>query len=121
MLALAADRIYATCGVVRNPDYRTRGLYRSEYWTYTPPRRVGQKRALELTELCQPIGARQAYEMGFLDDAFGNDAKTFEVELRERAVRLAQDPGFRAYSERSTRAVLTTNASSLSPAIGRRN
>jgi hypothetical protein len=45
--------------------------------------------------LCQPIGARQAYEMGFLDDAFGNDAKTFEVELRQRAVRLAQDPGFR--------------------------
>jgi putative two-component system hydrogenase maturation factor HypX/HoxX len=33
--------------------------------------------------------------MGFLDDAFGNDAKTFEVELRERAARLAQDPELR--------------------------
>jgi putative two-component system protein, hydrogenase maturation factor HypX/HoxX len=95
MLALAADRVYATCGIVLNPHYRSMGLYGSEYWTYTLPRRVGQKLALELTKWCQPIGARQAYEIGFLDDAFGNDAKTFEVELRERAARIAQDPEFR--------------------------
>ena len=33
--------------------------------------------------------------MGFLDDAFGEDANSFEAELRERATRLAQDPEFR--------------------------
>ena len=103
MLALVTDRVYAMSGVVLNPHYRSMGLYGSEYWTYTLPRRVGQKRALELTELCRPIGARQAYEMGFLDDAFGNDAKTFEVALRERAVRLAQDPGFRGHTPKEAR------------------
>ena len=92
MLALAADRVYATSGVVLNPHYRSMGLYGSEYWTYTLPRRVGQKRALELTELCQPIGAQAARQIGLLDDAFGDDAKSFEAELKERAARLAQDP-----------------------------
>jgi putative two-component system hydrogenase maturation factor HypX/HoxX len=34
--------------------------------------------------------------MGFLDDAFGEDAISFEAELRARASRLAQDPELRA-------------------------
>ena len=97
MLALAADHVYARSGVVLNPHYRSMGeLYGSEYWTYTLPRRVGQTRALELTQSCRPIGTRAAREMGFLDDAFGEDAEAFEAELRERAKRLAQDPEFRA-------------------------
>jgi putative two-component system hydrogenase maturation factor HypX/HoxX len=95
ILALSADRVYAMCGVVLNPHYRSMGLYGSEYWTYTLPRRVGPKRALELTEACQPIGAQVAYQIGLIDDAFGNDAKSFEVELRERVARLAQDREFR--------------------------
>src|SRR5580700_8295335 len=74
MLALAADHIYARSGVVLNPHYRSMGdLHGSEYWTYTLPRRVGQRRALELTLSCRPIGTRAAREMGFLDDAFGED------------------------------------------------
>jgi putative two-component system hydrogenase maturation factor HypX/HoxX len=97
MLALAADRAYAMSGVVLNPHYRSMGeLYGSEYWTYTLPRRVGQARAMELTRACQPLGAKAAREMGFLDDAFGEDANSFEAELRARATRLAQDPEFRA-------------------------
>jgi len=96
-LALAADRVYAMSGVVLNPHYRSMGeLYGSEYWTYTLPRRVGQARAMELTQACQPLGARAAREMGFLDDAFGEDAISFEAELRARASRLAQDPELRA-------------------------
>jgi putative two-component system hydrogenase maturation factor HypX/HoxX len=83
-------------GLVLNPHYRSMGdLYGSEYWTYTLPRRVGQRRALELTRSCQPIGTRAAWEIGFLDDAFGEDAGTFMAELRERARRLARDPEFR--------------------------
>ncbi len=96
MLPLAADHVYARSGVVLNPHYRSMGgLYGSEYWTYTLPRRVGRRRALELTLSCQPIGTRAAREMGFLDDAFGEDTGAFEAELRERARRLARDPEFR--------------------------
>ncbi len=97
MLALAADQAYAMSRVVLNPHYRGMGeLYGSEYWTYTLPRRVGQARALELTQTCQPLGAKAAREIGFLDDAFGEDANSFEAELRARATSLAQDPEFRA-------------------------
>jgi putative two-component system protein, hydrogenase maturation factor HypX/HoxX len=95
MLALAADHVYAKSGVVLNPHYRSMGdLFGSEYWTYTLPRRVGQKRALELTLSCKPIGTRAARDMGFLDDAFGEDTGAFDAELRERARRLARDPEF---------------------------
>ncbi len=93
MLALAADRVYARSGVVLNPHYRSMGdLYGSEYWTYTLPRRIGQTRALELTQSCQPIGTRAAMEIGFLDEAFSVDTEAFEAELRERAKRLARHP-----------------------------
>ncbi len=96
MLALAADRVYAWPGVVFNPHYKSMGgLYGSEYWTYTLPRRVGRTKALELTEACQPMGARAAREIGFLDDVFGDDAETFEAKLREQARSLAKDPEFR--------------------------
>jgi putative two-component system hydrogenase maturation factor HypX/HoxX len=97
MLALAADRVYAMSGVVVNPHYRSMGeLYGSEYWTYLLPRRVGQGKALELTQACLPIGTKAAHEIGFLDDAFGEDIKGFETELRARAQRLAQDPELRS-------------------------
>jgi putative two-component system hydrogenase maturation factor HypX/HoxX len=40
MLALAADHVYAREGVVLNPHYRSMGgLFGSDYWTYTLPRR----------------------------------------------------------------------------------
>ena len=97
MLALAADRAYAMSGVVLNPHYRSMGeLYGSEYWTYTLPRRVGQARAMELTQACQPLGAKAAREIGLLDDAFGESASSFEAELRARAALLAQAPELRA-------------------------
>jgi len=101
MLALAADHIYARSGSVLNPHYRSMGdLYGSEYWTYTLPRLVGQTRALELTESCQPIGTRAAQEIGFLDDAFGEDAGAFMAKLKERARRLARNPEFRVMLRR---------------------
>jgi putative two-component system hydrogenase maturation factor HypX/HoxX len=91
ILALAADRVYARSGVVLNPHYRGMGkLYGSEYWTYLLPRRVGQKKALELTQSCEPIGTQAARNIAFLDDAFGLDNEAFELELRRRAQRLAE-------------------------------
>ena len=68
MMALAADFAYARSGAILNPHYRSMGgLYGSEYWTYTLPRRVGQEMAIALTEFCQPLGTRAAAELGFID------------------------------------------------------
>jgi putative two-component system protein, hydrogenase maturation factor HypX/HoxX len=92
MLALAADHVYARRGVVLNPHYKSMGnLYGSEYWTYTLPRRVGRERALDLTESCLPMGTREAVEIGFLDDAFGETVADFEAELGPRVRCLAGD------------------------------
>ena len=47
MLPLAADCVYAREGIILNPHYKTMGgLYGSEYWTYTLPRRVVRKKPL---------------------------------------------------------------------------
>ena len=97
ILALAADYICSASEVVLNPHYRSMGeLYGSEYWTYLLPKAVGQARALELTQVCQPIGARAARDIGFLDEVFGEDARSFEAEIRDRAKLLAANPEFRA-------------------------
>jgi putative two-component system hydrogenase maturation factor HypX/HoxX len=93
MLALAADQVYARRGVVLNPHYKGMGgLFGSEYWTYTLPRRVGPARALALTEGCRPLGTRAAKAIGFLDDAYGETMDGFERETMERAVAMARDP-----------------------------
>jgi putative two-component system hydrogenase maturation factor HypX/HoxX len=95
MLALAADHVYARSGVVLNPHYRSMGgLYGSEYWTYTLPRRVGAAKALELTHACQPLGTAEACIAGLLDDAFGDSVRDFEQQLYRRANALAEDPRF---------------------------
>jgi putative two-component system hydrogenase maturation factor HypX/HoxX len=97
ILALAADQVFARTSVVLNPHYRGMGeLYGSEYWTYLLPKCVGQAKALELTQTCQPISAQKACEIGFLDDVFGEDVETFEKELRLRAIGLAQRPDYTA-------------------------
>ena len=97
ILALAADQVFARPSVVLNPHYRSMGeLYGSEYWTYLLPKRVGQEKALELTQGCQPLGARKACEIGFLDEVFGEDVEMFEKELRLRAMELAQEPDYAA-------------------------
>ncbi len=80
-----------------NPHYRSMGgLYGSEYWTYLLPRRVGPAKAIELTQACQPIGTRAAFDIGLLDGAFCDDVETFEDEIRTRAASLANSPDLRA-------------------------
>ena len=81
MMALASDRVFARDGVVLNPHYSGMGgLFGSEYWTYSLPRRVGARTSLELTESQLTISARYAKDLGFLDDCFGNDIVEFEAE-----------------------------------------
>jgi putative two-component system hydrogenase maturation factor HypX/HoxX len=100
MMALASDRVFARLGVVLNPHYSGMGgLFGSEYWTYTLPRRVGARTSLELTEGRLPISARRARDLGFLDDCFGSDMVEFEAETVRRAEELARHQDFRRLLE----------------------
>ena len=95
MMALAADHVWARDGVVLNSHYKSMGgLYGSEYWTYTLPRRVGHDMAMELTESCRPLGTREALKMGFLDASLGGDVRQSVAELTTHAEALARDPQF---------------------------
>lgn len=92
MLALCADVVLARGPVVLNPHYRSMGLFGSEYWTYTLPRRVGADTAARLTEQCLPVGAAEAAEMGLVDEVLPGDRPDFDAEVLDRAVQLARGP-----------------------------
>jgi putative two-component system hydrogenase maturation factor HypX/HoxX len=94
MLALAADRVLVRDGIVLNPHYQSMGgLYGSEYWTYTLPKRVGADRARALTEQCRPVGVDEALSMGLVDDIVLRDdlgGSSFEG-FRDQVERMAED------------------------------
>jgi len=74
MVALAADRVFARAGIVLNPHYKGMGgLYGSEYWTYTLPKRVGSELAIRLTEQCLPVSVEYAKAIGLIDDIIIQD------------------------------------------------
>jgi putative two-component system protein, hydrogenase maturation factor HypX/HoxX len=89
MLALGADQVLLRSGVVLNPHYRTMGLFGSEYWTYVLPRRVGIRRATQLTEQCLPLGAAEAVEIGLADAVLPGDRAAFDQAVLEHARALA--------------------------------
>jgi putative two-component system hydrogenase maturation factor HypX/HoxX len=91
-LALAADQVVAREDVVLNPYYRHMGgLYGSEYWTYLLPRRVGSEMSERLTSApFEPVGARQAVEIGLLDAGYGATAAGFRARTVERAENLVR-------------------------------
>jgi putative two-component system hydrogenase maturation factor HypX/HoxX len=94
MLALAADRVLVRDGIVLNPHYKGMGgLYGSEYWTYTLPKRVGADRARALTERCLPVGVDEAASIGLIDDIIVRDdsgGTSFEG-FRAQVERIAED------------------------------
>lgn len=94
-MALGADRVLVRDGVVLNPHYRTMGLYGSEYWTYLMPRRVGTRRAAELTEQCPPVDAATALRIGLADEVL--PAARFDADraVLEYATSLAGSDGYR--------------------------
>ncbi len=67
MLALAADEVWCRHGAVLNPHYRLMGLYGSEYWTHTLPRRAGARTAERLVRQALPVSAGTAHRMGLVD------------------------------------------------------
>ncbi|MFD3451331.1 hydrogenase maturation protein [Streptomyces sp. NPDC058691] len=89
MLALAADEVWCRQGVVLNPHYRLMGLYGSEYWTYSLPRRVGPGTASRLTQRALPVGATEAMRLGLVDRLLMCGPQEFSADVARLAARLA--------------------------------
>lgn len=96
MLALAADEVWCRSGVVLNPHYRLMGLYGSEYWTYTLPRRVGAAAATRLTREALPVSAAAALRLGLADRTVACTPGAFADVTARLAARLAGSPGAQA-------------------------
>ncbi|WP_406208352.1 hydrogenase maturation protein [Kitasatospora sp. NBC_01560] len=92
MLALAADEVWCRQGVVLNPHYRLMGLYGSEYWTYTLPRRVGAAEAGRLTGRALPVSATAAGRSGLADRVLPCTPEGFGPEVLRLAGLLAASP-----------------------------
>ncbi len=95
MLALAADEVWCRTGCVLNPHYRLMGLYGSEYWTYTLPRRVGASTAERLMREALPMSAVSAQNLGLVDRVVECAPRDFAAEVGRLAARLASLPGTR--------------------------
>ncbi|WP_329467065.1 hydrogenase maturation protein [Streptomyces sp. NBC_01431] len=95
MLALAADQVWCRAGAVLNPHYRRMGLYGSEFWTYTLPRRVGARAAHQLTYEALPVSAARAARIGLVDRLVPVAAQEFTPEIESMAAELAGTPDLR--------------------------
>jgi putative two-component system protein, hydrogenase maturation factor HypX/HoxX len=96
MLALAADRVWCRSGAVLNPHYQLMGLYGSEYWTYTLPRRVGAGEAARLTQACLPVTPASALRSGLVDRVIADDAAGFRAQVAALAQQLARGADYPA-------------------------
>ncbi|WP_392896670.1 enoyl-CoA hydratase-related protein [Streptomyces sp. LN699] len=105
MLALAADEVWCRTGVVLNPHYRLMGLYGSEYWTYTLPRRVGAAVAERLTTDALPLSAAAAEGLGLVDRTVPCAPDAFAAETARLAGLLADSPAtaFRIAGKKAAR------------------
>ena len=103
MAILAADQVWAREGVVFNPHYKAMGLYGSEYWTYSLPKRVGPVKALELTETPLPIGTKKAKAIGYIDEILSDDYKVYLEQVRQKAETLAHSAQFKQLLEEKRR------------------
>ncbi|MGW2719326.1 hydrogenase maturation protein [Streptomyces sp. NPDC001492] len=92
MLALAADQVWCRTGTVLNPHYRRMGLYGSEFWTYTLPRRVGTETAQRLTAEALPVSAASAARIGLVDRLVQAPPHEFTAEIERLAAELAGEP-----------------------------
>ncbi|MFE7835451.1 enoyl-CoA hydratase-related protein [Streptomyces sp. NPDC057474] len=92
MLALAADEVWCRSGAVLNPHYRLMGLYGSEYWTHTLPRRVGPATAERLMREALPVSSASALRLGLVDRVVDCGPDAFAREVGGLVARLASLP-----------------------------
>ncbi|WP_030813360.1 hydrogenase maturation protein [Streptomyces sp. NRRL F-2799] len=93
MLALAADEVWCRTGAVLNPHYRRMGLYGSEFWTYTLPRRTGPETARRLTTEALPVSAARGVRLGLVDRLVPAAPAEFAGIVEALATELAAAPG----------------------------
>ncbi|MEU6815439.1 enoyl-CoA hydratase-related protein [Streptomyces sp. NPDC046860] len=93
MLALAADEVWCRTGAVLNPHYRRMGLYGSEFWTYSLPRRTGPETARRLTAEALPVSAASGVRLGLVDRLVPAAPEEFAGTVRAMAAELAAAPG----------------------------
>lgn len=93
MLALAADEVWCRTGAVLNPHYRRMGLYGSEFWTYTLPRRTGPETARRLTTEALPVSAARGVRLGLVDRLLPARPGEFAGTVEALAAELAAAPG----------------------------
>ena len=90
-LARAADYVWSHEQIVLNPHYKDMGnLYGSEFWTYLLPRTCGVERSRRIMESRLPMGAREAVELGVVDEILCVDRGTFRSASIDRARRLCR-------------------------------
>jgi len=93
-LALAADEVWASPGVVLNPHYKDMGnLYGSEYWTYLLPRRLGAERAARIMQRRLPMGVAEASRLGLIDRLLPASARVSAAAIAGTASLIATDQG----------------------------
>ncbi|MDJ0463260.1 enoyl-CoA hydratase-related protein [Streptomyces sp. H27-C3] len=93
MLALAADEVWCRAGSVLNPHYRLMGLYGSEYWTRTLPRRAGADAAGELMRRALPVSAAAGQRIGLVDRIVECGPQDFPAAVARLATLLASSSG----------------------------
>lgn len=96
MAILAADKVWARQGLIFNPHYRLMGLYGSEYWTYSLPKRVGPMKALELTEKAAPLGTKKAKALGYIDEILPDEYENYLAQVQANAEAIASSSTYRA-------------------------
>lgn len=92
MLALAADEVWCRTGALLNPHYRLMGLYGSEYWTYSLPRRVGRQTADRLMADALPMTSAEAVRLGLAERQLHCTAEEFTSHVAQLSAHLADSP-----------------------------
>jgi putative two-component system hydrogenase maturation factor HypX/HoxX len=92
--AAAFDKICARSGALFNLNYKSMGLFGSEYWTYTLPKRIGYDKALELIENCRILSAQEAKHIGLIDATIHSYFAAFDAKVKTMAEALARHQNY---------------------------
>ena len=113
-LALACDLVYAAQSARFVQVFIHRGLSLDSGASWLLPRLVGERKALELSLLGDPLGAQDALEMGLISDVVPDEV--LDARVAEVAGRLAaSSPPALAGTKRL---IATTWTRSLAQALG---
>jgi putative two-component system protein, hydrogenase maturation factor HypX/HoxX len=93
-LAAACDKICVRQGALLNLNYKSMGLFGSEYSTYTLPKRIGYDKTIELIENCRSLGVQEAKHIGLIDGTIPDCFDTFEKKIKIMAETLARHQNY---------------------------